>query len=927
MKTFLPLKLTLILISFIPFCVKTYAQTARGNALNLAGGNQLVHTADNDKSLKSYTIESWVYWKAGNPNNVQFLCGKGMEQMEIHFGGIGNNGIRFIPTTGVYVDAVDPNDAVMERFEWVHLAVIYDYDNALAKIYVNGEEKASKSIVPEEKHTSDLFKIGARGNNTYFFDGMLDEFRLWNTVRTGKQIRENMHLVIPNGTVGLVQYFQFNDDLGSIAVADNMSSNAGVMSGATLVQSTVSVSAGTSFTQSSPTANTSYDFTGTGLNLNFGTALNGDMVVTRLDGKPAATQAVSVNNAFANYHWIVRYYGSAVPNQNITAKFNVGSGQLSAADVNAPSLLKLQQRSVNIIDYGWVLTNAATSVSLSTNEITFNNISSLQELVLTRDIAPVDKRVRGNAAVFNGSSTSISIPDIDDALSSYTIESWVYWSPNAANDVEFLFGKAISQMEVHFGGIGDNGIRFIPQQGVFVDAPNAMPINQWTHIAVTYDMASSVAKLYVNGVEKASAIISGANANTVNNFMMGMRGDGTYHFTGKIDEVRIWNTARTQTEIREKMRLTLPYGVAAGLAHYYQFNDNGTSGITIDNIGSKNGVFSASLEPSGANVGTGFSYLQTNPEAGIVYPFYFTSLELRFGTKPNGDVVVSCIRDNPAGTLVDGSNATVFDKYYWVVDNYGTTTTNLGITARFFFDDEQFIAGVTAQKMKLNQRNLNTLGTWNATNQASNVFVSSNLVMFVGVSSLAEIVLSKSEAVLPVRLIDFTAKADGNRAKLQWQTASELNNKGFEIYRSGDDRQFVKIGEVFSSLSNLQQSIINYVYVDQRPVNGNNYYKLVQVDNDGAATELGIRLLNYGLPIADIQISPNPTADVMTASFTAGVYSQLEVIDLKGNVLQKTNLTEKQIESTVSLTAYPAKVYVIRLSGKGQSVSKKVVKN
>ncbi|GAB1463244.1 hypothetical protein [Pedobacter sp.] len=49
------------------------------------------------------------------------------------------------------------------------------------------------------------------------------------------------------------------------------------------------------------------------------------------------------------------------------------------------------------------------------------------------------------------------------------------------------------------------------------------------------------------------------------------------------------------------------------------------------------------------------------------------------------------------------------------------------------------------------------------------------------------------DPALPVELFNYTAQIAASYAKLQWQTASEQNIKGFEIYRSGDDKNFVKI--------------------------------------------------------------------------------------------------------------------------------------
>ncbi len=175
--------------------------------------------------------------------------------------------------------------------------------------------------------------------------------------------------------------------------------------------------------------------------------------------------------------------------------------------------------------------------------------------------------------------------------------------------------------------------------------------------------------------------------------------------------------------------------------------------------------------------------------------------------------------------------------------------------------------------------------------------------------------------VLPLTLISFTAKADGNQAKLQWQTANEFNNKGFEIYRSGDEGSFVKIGSVVSL-----QSSHAYSFTDYSPLNGNNYYKLVQIDQDGSTTELGVKKLNFQLSASYIQLYPNPTTDYLSISFGAGTFTQLQVIDLQGKVLQQYQLNAQENNKHLSLGNYPAGIYIIKLHGNAITESRKVVR-
>lgn len=189
-----------------------------------------------------------------------------------------------------------------------------------------------------------------------------------------------------------------------------------------------------------------------------------------------------------------------------------------------------------------------------------------------------------------------------------------------------------------------------------------------------------------------------------------------------------------------------------------------------------------------------------------------------------------------------------------------------------------------------------------------------------GVIDLGAYEYQGNPAVLPVTLLNFTAKADGNQTKLQWQTASELNNKGFEIYRSGEDGKFVKIGDVRANYH------FSYTFLDNTPLNGNNYYQLIQIDNDGKETDLDVRTVNFSFASSYIQLYPNPTADLVTLSFAQSAFTQLQVIDINGRVLQESKLNATESSKQVSLGIYPLGTYIIKLSGNEKTESRRVVK-
>ena len=108
----------------------------------------------------------------------------------------------------------------------------------------------------------------------------------------------------------------------------------------------------------------------------------------------------------------------------------------------------------------------------------------------------------------------------------------------------------------------------------FCTNPITLPINEWYHIAATYD--GSLIKYYVNGCKVNELPATGDLVQ--NNLITAIGARPAYtvpveHFRGNIDEVRIWSLVRTETEIQQNMNFLLP-NTQPGLLAYYKFNNN-----------------------------------------------------------------------------------------------------------------------------------------------------------------------------------------------------------------------------------------------------------------------------------------------------------------------------------------------------------------
>ncbi len=180
------------------------------------------------------------------------------------------------------------------------------------------------------------------------------------------------------------------------------------------------------------------------------------------------------------------------------------------------------------------------------------------------------------------------------------------------------------------------------------------------------------------------------------------------------------------------------------------------------------------------------------------------------------------------------------------------------------------------------------------------------------------------DPVLPVGFVGLSVKVLHGSIKLDWQTTSEKENDRFDVYRSSENKAFEKIGEVQGKGTTSGDS--RYSFIDKAPLNGENYYKLVQLDLDGKPTELGIKSANFKLKGSILNLYPNPTKDKVDLGFEPRKYTSLSLSTIEGRVLETITIKPEDTGAELDLRAYPNGVYLIKLIGTKESISKKLIK-
>ncbi len=184
------------------------------------------------------------------------------------------------------------------------------------------------------------------------------------------------------------------------------------------------------------------------------------------------------------------------------------------------------------------------------------------------------------------------------------------------------------------------------------------------------------------------------------------------------------------------------------------------------------------------------------------------------------------------------------------------------------------------------------------------------------------------DGVTPVELISFTANVDGKNVELDWSTATETNDSGFEIQKkSGKD--FHTIAFVKGAGTTTQSQ--NYSYADKDLTPGNYTYRLKQVDYDGKydySEEVTAEILAPSEFILN-QNYPNPFNPTTKISFQIPVneFVSLKVYDTLGkeiSTILEDNYSAGSYTVNFDASRYPSGLYIARLNAGNDSRSIKM---
>ena len=165
---------------------------------------------------------------------------------------------------------------------------------------------------------------------------------------------------------------------------------------------------------------------------------------------------------------------------------------------------------------------------------------------------------------------SVADPNVFQGLTAMTVECWFtldridggfygFCGQASAGDTNVAFTLRASNTGVLTAVFSVNGT-VVSQELTF---SHGASVGKWRHVAVTWDGATGNASAYINGVLVAgpTALVAGTIYNSTANFNIGRYSDQNFNYEhhGKLSELRIWNVARTASQVLDSL-----YGVAKG---------------------------------------------------------------------------------------------------------------------------------------------------------------------------------------------------------------------------------------------------------------------------------------------------------------------------------------------------------------------------
>ncbi|NEO89329.1 MAG: LamG domain-containing protein [Moorea sp. SIO3G5] len=557
------------------------------SALEFDGNGDYILIEDYSPPSNKITVSAWV--KASSHPQWGSIIKNWGDRVSggLHFGLISNN--KKLDCQVTQADGTQKRVTETEEFPlniWQHVALVADGTHI--RLYRNGVEVNSTTYDATLKTAFKPLIIGAKpsdqGNspcpyNPGYWHGSIDEVRVWNKARTQEEIKADMNRRLSGKESGLLGYWHFEEGTardysgnghdGTIyGNPQNVSSPPALINNSDLQQENLQQekSSRQFLVYSEATA---------------GTIPNG--TVTSLGDAPSC-------------RWVADAPGLALDFDGQSQYLAIGEDEIPQMDANA-----------NLTLEAWVKPKV---VSTAARILHYNERSKSSRYTL-------GLQEQGSSALeFDGSNDYVDCGTQLQITEAITVEAWVNKISNQDGMILYTGGGWDDPGYNLFWYQGKIRVE-LQRSGAKVTLDNNSPsYDEWHHIAYTWDNTSNTIIVYIDGNRQPSTRTFTGPIGTPNQPLnIGRSQTRNNYFRGAIDDVRIWDYARSEEQIQanKDRRLT---GNEPGLVGYWHFeggtaqdySGNGNDG-TIH--GSPTNVSSPLQEGYKVFAGVGDRYLKT----------------------------------------------------------------------------------------------------------------------------------------------------------------------------------------------------------------------------------------------------------------------------------------------------------------------------
>lgn len=507
--------------------VFTTTKNCAGNALRFDGVNQNASSKAGVWNGGPTTVEYWTFVarkdvknsttfmlgeRDNNKNRFQVHCPWSDQNIYWDYGDISDKG-RLVTPFNNYLD------------KWTHVALVSDGVGYMA-IYLNGELVEFKNVASSPSALTGI-TLGRMTTDNYF-NGSIDEFRIWNVVRTPEQINLNMNVRTRDlaNRASLIHSWQFNE-VNGLSVSD------------------------------SGTANTTLTIPSEAMRQSSLAAVNCDVV--KVLPAPGKFSGASTN------HWESWLSWAAVPKADcFELELLIPNGTGMRTITTIPNQRGLYTPAITGLPASTTITARIRGISTSERSewatTTFKTPDACYSSVGVFD---------GKGRLFNSNAFRF------DGLAG-TVEFWTYVVDSGlVNGSTFRIGSN-SPDNFRFQSHAPWSDKMLQwdagdyRAGGRLGTSFANQFNKWTHVALTTNGIDAM-RVYFDGREVLSSDFASALA-FAKTITIGGHPEFALFFKGKLSDVRVWNVMRNQEQILEAMYERV-VGDRSGLQGSWLFDD------------------------------------------------------------------------------------------------------------------------------------------------------------------------------------------------------------------------------------------------------------------------------------------------------------------------------------------------------------------